>query len=479
MKNDSTEPAGSRVLLANLNGYDKPYPVYPLGLAYVDGGLRTAGYSTRIWDSYVSTDAIEARIADFKPAAIALSMRNVDNVQCHNPRSFVGELVDLCRRIRKVTTARLILGGSGFSVFPKELYALSGVDFGIRGEGEASLVNLLRAIGAGGSFDGISGLLFRDGTGAIRANPCSAWDTPFSAEPEHDPDLIRAYTARGSLPGIQTQRGCPLRCCYCTYPLIEGKLSRCRASGDIVREMKAMISAGVNSTFIVDSVFNTRADHVVRVCEALADAKLDMEWECFLRPCNVTRELLQLMHRAGLRHVEFGSDSFSDPVLRRYGKSFTFEEIRQTSRYAHELGINFSHFLIFGGPGETPDTVEETLARAQELPGAIYFATIGMRIYPDTPLWKELAPERNGETAADYLVEPRFFLEPPFTAGGLFNRLHRVRQQCHNWVVGDLPPECLETMGKLRARGVRGPMWEYIETMQRFSGEPAEAARRN
>jgi radical SAM superfamily enzyme YgiQ (UPF0313 family) len=185
------------------------------------------------------------------------------------------------------------------------------------------------------------------------------------------------------------------------------------------------------------------------------------------------------MHRAGLRHVEFGSDSFSDPVLRRYGKSFTFEEIRQTSRYAHELGINFSHFLIFGGPGETPDTVEETLARAQELPGAIYFATIGMRIYPDTPLWKELAPERNGETAADYLVEPRFFLEPPFTAGGLFNRLHRVRQQCHNWVVGDLPPECLETMGKLRARGVRGPMWEYIETMQRFSGEPAEAARRN
>jgi radical SAM superfamily enzyme YgiQ (UPF0313 family) len=476
MLNEPAPRAGSRVLLANLNGYDQPYPVYPLGLAYLDGGLRAAGYVTKIWDAHVSTESLEVCLAQFQPAFVALSMRNVDNVQYHNPRSFVGELLEFCRRIRRASPARLILGGSGFSVFPKELFALADVDYGIAGEGEVALVQLLGAIENGGPLAEVSGLLYRE-AGGIRVNACSARDTAFSTEPWHDADLLRAYAGAGSLPGVQTQRGCPLRCCYCTYPLIEGKRSRYRTGADIVTEMKSLLSLGVNFTFIVDSVFNTRADHVVQICEALADAKLDMEWQCFLRPRNVSRELLQLMYRAGLRHIEFGSDSFSDPVLKRYGKSFTYEEIRQCSAYAHELGIKYSHFLIFGGPGETADSVEETIARAQALPGAFFFATIGMRVYPETPLWRELAPERRGETAADYVVEPRFFLEPPFTVDGLHDRLRRLRQHCHNWVVGDPPPEFLETMSKLRTRGVRGPMWEYIETLQRFASVAADNGR--
>jgi radical SAM superfamily enzyme YgiQ (UPF0313 family) len=478
MVKESTQPAGSRILLANLNGYDQPYPVYPLGLAYLDAGLHEAGYRTRIWDAHVSTETLESSIASFEPAYVALSMRNIDNVQYHNPRSFVRELLDCCRRLRNVTRARLILGGSGFSVFPRELFALADVDYGIQGEGEVSLVQLIQAIESGGSFDCVSGLLYRDASGTIRANECSARDTAFSTEPRHDEQLLRSYAAKGSLPGVQTQRGCPLRCAYCTYPLIEGKRSRYRTGEDIVKEMRILLSMGTDFTFIVDSVFNTRADHVEQVCEAVAAARLAMEWQCFLRPRNVTRDLLRLMHRAGLRHIEFGSDSFSDPVLKRYGKSFTYEEIRQCSHYAHELGIKYSHFLIFGGPGETPDSVEETLARAQSLPGAFYFATIGMRIYPGTPLWRELAPEKNGETAADYVVDPRFFLEPPFTVGGLHDRLRRLRSRCHNWVVGDPPPEFLETMSRLRMRGVRGPMWEYIETLQRFASGPQEAAQK-
>lgn len=469
MSIEPSQRAGSRVLLASLNRYEQPYPVYPLGLAYLERGLHAAGYRTKIWDAYVSTETLESCIAAFEPAYIGLSMRNIDNVQCHNPRSFVEELLDCCRRIRTVTPARVILGGSGFSVFPKELFALAGADYGIVGDGEVSLVRLLQAIESGDVLDGVSGLLHRDAAGTIRTNPCSARDRTFCTEPEHDPELFRAYAARGSLPGVQTQRGCPLHCCYCTYPLIEGRRSRYRTGEDIVQEMRRLLSLGVNFTFIVDSAFNTRVDHVVEVCEALAAAKLDMEWQCFLRPCNVTRELLELMRRAGMRNAEFGSDSFSDPVLKRYGKGFTYEDIRQTSHYAHELGINYSHFLIFGGVGETPDSVEETLARARTLPGAFYFATIGMRVYPETPLWRDLAPEKNGKTAADYLIAPRFYLEPPFTVGGLYERLRRLQRHCYNWAVGDPPPEFLDTVAKLRMRGFRGPMWEYIETLQRLA----------
>lgn len=457
-----------RMLLLNLNTSEQPYPVYPLGLAYLEGALRTAGHTTRVWDGLTGGESLEEAVAAFAPHLIGLSMRNVDNVQYHSPRSFVPEVVDCGRRLRACTEAPLVLGGSAFSVFPHELFELTGVEYGIQGEGEEILLRLIGALQTGAPLDDIAGLHFRSAAGVSQGRPPQPDDVVFTVEPQHDPALLRTYVARGGLPGVQTQRGCPLRCCYCTYPLIEGRRSRFRSSDAVVAEMRQLAALGVNYAFIVDSVFNTHAEHVQRICAALVDAKLDLQWGCFLRPAGATRELLALMQRAGLRHVEFGSDSFSDPVLQAYGKSFTFAEVRQASENAHALGLNFSHFLIFGGPGETVATVEETIERACHLPGAQYFATIGMRIYPETPLWRQLAPECRGETAADYLPEPRFFLAPSFTVQGLLDRLECVRRVQHNWIIGDPPPVFSEIISKLRRRGVRGPAWEYIELLQRL-----------
>ncbi len=461
-------PARVRVLLVNLNRYDQPYPVYPVGLAYVRGALDAAGHESRIWDGRFASEELETAITGFAPDLIGVSMRNVDNVQVHNPRSFVQDAVDCCRRVRAVSAAPVVLGGSAFSVFPAQLFELTGVDYGICGAGEVPLVELIRALQSGAALDGIPGLYHRTGGEAAPRPAVENRQNGFRIEPAHDPALLQAYAAQGSLPGIQTQRGCPLHCCYCTYPLIEGSRSRFRDPAAVVEEMRRMVAAGVHYAFIVDSVFNTRRDHVAAVCEALIAANLDLHWECFLRPGGLDRDLLQLMQRAGLRHVEFGSDSFADGVLERYGKSFTFDDVRAASQHAHELGLHYSHFIIFGGPGETRESVEETLARSGELPGAYYFATIGMRIYPHTPLWRIVAPEAAGETSADYLPQPRFYLAPGFTVPGLYARLAELKRTAHNWIVGDPPPAFQTTIKKLRDRGLRGPLWEYIELLQRI-----------
>jgi radical SAM superfamily enzyme YgiQ (UPF0313 family) len=459
----------TRVLLVNLNRYDQPYPVYPLGLAYIAGALRSHGFDTKTWDARLPEKSLEACIEAYQPDFVGLTLRNIDNVQCHNPKSFIHELLECCQRVRSVTKATLVLGGSGFSVFPKELYALTKVDFGIEGEGEEMFPRLIKAVNAGAGFDAISGLHFRDSAGVVRHNPRNPSDAVFTSETYHDPVILKSYVAEGSLPGVQTQRGCPLKCCYCTYPLIEGKRSRYRTGQQVVDEMRRMSDLGVKYMFIVDSVFNTRPDHVRDVCESLIRANLGVEWECFLRPSRlITRETLEMMRAAGLRHVEFGSDSFSDSVLKRYGKSFCYDEIAKVSHLAYDLKLNYSHFLIVGGPGETPETLEETIQRAQTLPNSYYFATIGMRVYPGTPLWKELNPEKNGEAPGDYLVEPRFYLAPQFSVKGVYDRLVEVRNRSHNWIIGDPPPDFLVTMEKLRRRGVRGPMWEYVELLQRF-----------
>ena len=372
-----------------------------------------------------------------------------------------------------MTSATLVLGGSGFSVFPREFLEVIDADFGIAGEGERALVELLGVLSRGEDHRTIAGLVWRESDGRVLMAPRSPNGELFTVEPRHDPALLASYVALGSIPGIQTQRGCPLRCCYCTYPLIEGKKSRFRSGEQIVEEMRRLRALGVTYTFIVDSVFNTSREHTAQVCEALASADLGMEWGCFLRPRNVNRELLALMQRAGLKHLEFGSDTLSEPLMKSYGKSFTWEEVRSSSLFAHELGIHYSHFIIFGGPGETPDTIEETLHHSKELTGSFYFGTIGMRIYPETPLWRHCAPEKNGETSADYLLTPRFYVEPPLTTQGIFERLRRHREVNHNWVVGDPPQGFNETIEKLRRRGARGPMWEYVELLQRMSGEKA------
>lgn len=463
----------ARILLVNTNRYDQPYPVYPLSLAYLSSALAAAGHECLCWDALSSAGTLEQAIGDFAPDFVGLSVRNVDNVQSHNPRSFMHELGDYCRRIRAATTAPLILGGSGFSVFPREILGLMKADFGIAGEGERPLVELIAAVRSGTDHRGIAGLVWREADGSVRLQPKNPKGEMFTVDPLHDQAMISHYVKHGSIPGVQTQRGCPLRCCYCTYPLIEGKKSRFRSGEEIVEEMRRLISLGVKYTFIVDSVFNTSREHVQQVCEALERAKLDMEWGCFLRPRNVSREQLQLMKRAGLRHIEFGSDSFSDPVLKRYGKSFTWEEVKQSSLLAYELGIHYSHFLIFGGPGETPESVEETLAHAAELPEAFFFGTIGMRIYPDTELWRQLRLGEKGELPGEYLIEPRFHIEAPLTTAGLMARLQQLQATSHHWMVGDPPPEFRETIDALRKRGVRGPIWEYVELLQRFSKAPA------
>ena len=362
-------------------------------------------------------ESLEQAVARFQPDFIGLSMRNIDNAQSHNPRSFTLDLLACVERLRAVSAVPLILGGSGFSIFPEEIFKHSGVDFGIVGEGETVIRRLVRALCGGGEALGeIAGLMFRAADGSVVKVPGLYGASVFPEVPHHDPARLSAYANEGSPIGLQTQRGCPLNCCYCTYPLIEGKRSRFRPAGEVAAELARLAEGGTRQVFLVDSVFNTDNNHVIEVCEAILRTGVRINWECFLRPSKtITRELLDLMRRAGLNHIEFGSDSLSDPVLRDYGKSFKFGEIRRVSELAAELKIRYTHFIIFGGPGETPETMEETITRAALLPNAVFFATIGMRVYPGTPLWQIVTHSRPGEVAADYLLEPRFYLEPPLT----------------------------------------------------------------
>lgn len=457
-----------RLLLVSVNRCEHPYPVFPLGLSHLDAALHAAGHETRWLDLNVAgCDALTAVLASFRPEVVGLSLRNIDDVLIRKREIFFEPLGSLVRQVQEQAGCPVVLGGSGFSIFPRELLELSGADFGIHGEGEDSLPALLRCLTERTNYSAIPGLVFR-GRHGIQVNPQRA--TAAVAEPgrvERPSALARHYLDRSTMLNAQTQRGCSFTCCYCTYPLIEGSRFRRRDPEVVADEFRQLAVQGARYVVIVDSVFNSSVDHVAAVCEALLRRQLGIKWGCFLRPAGLTQELVTLMARAGLAHIEFGSDSFCDPVLRDYGKRFTFDDVLASSEYAYRAKVDYCHFLVCGGPGETRATLEATFANSQRLPDPVVLAVAGMRVYPGTPLHKLAVQEGRIATDAN-LLTPAYYLTPEMTEAEIFAMLDDFARRSPIWLVGEPPPTYLKLVERLRQKGIVGPLWGYFPWLRRL-----------
>jgi radical SAM superfamily enzyme YgiQ (UPF0313 family) len=457
----------SRILLISANRCTTPDAVFPLGLAHLNAALRQAGHSILWFDGLAGTARLEETLENYRPDFIGVSLRNVDDVLIRRRETFFDDAVTLGERIRRQTHSPLIVGGSGFSIFPRRLLELTGADFGVCGEGEDGFVSLLAALERGGDVRGIPGLVFRE-NGKVVVNPRSP--SPFAGETEEEdrPAAVTApyLQANGTL-NLQTQRGCGFRCCYCTYPLIEGKRHRRRPPETVAAELEQLQRLGARHVFVVDSIFNSTPHHVTEVCEAILRRQVKLPWSCFLRPQGLTPGLMNLMARAGLTHIEFGSDSFCDEILQAYEKDFTFDDILYSSELARREKIEACHFLICGGPGETERTLEQSWHNSRRLNGTVIMAVVGMRIYPGTHLFERAVAEGQTERDAD-LLQPTYYLAPGLNEAAVFAQLEEFARQSPNWIVGDASPEYYNLVGRLRQRGVVGPLWSYFAMLQQI-----------
>jgi radical SAM superfamily enzyme YgiQ (UPF0313 family) len=464
-----------KVLLISTNRCANPDPVFPLGLSFINAALRRAGYITQWLDCLSSGPAeLDQALASFQPDFVGLSLRNIDDVLIRKQETYYGDLATLSRTVREHSRARVLLGGSGFSLFPERLLELAEADFGICGEAEDSVVRLVAAADCPADLGTVPGLVYRD-AGRVRINPPARGPLATLPEPPYrSAPLVEYYLRTSGMLNVQTQRGCACACCYCTYPVIEGPRQRRRTPEAIADEMAELQQLGAKYAFIVDSVFNSSAAHVGETCEAIAQRDLKLRWSCFLRPQGLTPDLVRLMVRAGLSHAEFGSDSFCDAVLSSYGKGLDFADIRQSSDLMREAGVDYCHFLICGGPGETRDTLEETFVNSRLLKGSVIMAVVGMRIYPGTRLFARAEREGRVNSETD-LLTPCYYVADGLTTETVFERLTDFARQAPNWIVGDPSPAYARLVERLRQRGTVGPLWSYLSLIQRLWPQPAAA----
>lgn len=450
-----------KVLLVSANKTGFPYPVYPLGLDHVAGAISPP-HEVRILDLCPVpedgvAEAIAGEIREFAPDAVGLSIRNIDNNDATAAEALLAPARGAVQRIRAATRAPVVLGGAGFTLFPDELMGALGADFGVVGEGEQARA-LFDALASRRSPLGLPGVVAR-GHPAPRPAPLPC-ALPPRAAPGVNPAL-GFYRSRGGILNLQTQRGCAFRCVYCTYPAIEGRELRRFQVDQVAGVALELEAVGARFLFVTDSVFNGDPCHAEAVAAAFRRVGLRVPWGAFFAPTDPPDGFYRRMAEAGCSHVEFGTESLSDAMLPRLRKAFRRADVLAAHRAAVSSGLHVAHFLLLGGPGETLETLDETLDAAEALDGAALFFFCGMRIYPRTEL-EEIA-RRDGQVRdGQSLLEPVFYEPTGLPLREIAARVERRAEGRMSWIVGSGADRAAALVARLHQRGHAGPLWERL-----------------
>ena len=425
-----------------------PHACTPIGLLYIMASTPDRHEKVLV-DLCFDEDphaALRDQLETIEPELVAISMRNIQNNDYSGLSDNLAYYAALIEGARAACSAPIVLGGSGFSVMPRELMEHLKPDFGVSGEGENAFPQLVAALESAGEGLNSIGALFHWDDDVLLANPRPPDFLNMTELPFPDRTLVNPlYFDEWGIDSVQTKRGCPLRCDYCTYPIIEGRKGRVRTAESVVDEMFAALDTqpAINHFFIVDSVFNLPKSHAKNVCRELIQRDWKTGWTCYANPLGFDEEFAQLAYDARCTGMEIGSDSGCNHVLERLRKGFTVDHIRRLHNICKDAGIPDCHTFILGTQGETMNDVHQTLDFIVELDP--YSAIIMVWVDDYETLDPELREQRM-----------RFRTE--------INTLLLDRQNDFpHWTMPGLGINFDEDLFRaLRRTGRQGPLWQHL-----------------
>jgi len=419
-----------KVLLINTN-LMKP-PIAPIGLDYVAEAVAAQGGEVEILDLGLADEvdaALEQGLRSDDYAVVGLTVRNTDDCYFAGQDFFLPQVRRIVDAVRRRTAAPLALGGVGFSILPEAVLSFCGVDWGIWGEGEFVFPELARRVAAGEPVEDLPGLVYRtavapsDSPSPYRRNPPRFGDLA-TLPPMSRRWIDHArYFREGGQAGFETKRGCPQSCLYCADPVAKGRPLRLRPPAAVAEEIANLLAQGIDHLHTCDSEFNLPERHARAVCQALIDRGLGrrVRWYAYCTPQPFSDDLAALMRRAGCVGIDFGVDHGDDEMLQRLGRDFRAEDILRTAEVCHRHGFAFMYDLLLGGPGETQETLRRTVDLMRQAAPSRVGLSIGIRLYPGTPLAQRVAQEGAGpehpalfgqvEDNPDFL-RPLFYVSP-------------------------------------------------------------------
>lgn len=338
----------------------KCYP--PMNLMYLSASLRAQGHEPRIVDANAHNmpdDEIVEAVAREAPGIVGMPL--FSTISAHVYR--------LCALVReRAPDAKIVLGGPEASALPvRTLEDFPHIDFVLRGESEQSICALCGAIENGDSLESVAGLTRRAEDGIV-SNPDVVLGRDLDALPRPARDLAAEEYAQGlyysvlvrsrPVDTIITSRGCPFRCGFC-YNM--NHTYRFRSPEDVLDEMCEIVSRGIRDIEIVDDTFTVRRERAMAIFRLIRRERLPVSFRIKSRVNAVDKEFLREAKRAGVYLISYGVESGVQEILDSMNKRTTVEQNAQAIRWAKDAGIMCHASFVLGYPGETPDTIKQTV----------------------------------------------------------------------------------------------------------------------
>ncbi len=368
----------------------------PSGPVYLAGAVRQAGHDVQIFERLFANDLaseLTNKISHFHPDVIGISVRLVfgDELDSTAPlgtrhtdlRPQVREIVDI---VRRSSTAPIIMGGPGFNYYARDWLEYLDLGYGIRGEGEEAFPLFLQKLSEGGDIYSVPGCVFIK-NGSLYGNPPRpVQDLDSQALPAYDLLGWQPYAEKNIVPAIFTKRGCAFSCTYCPYSKLEGKSYRLKSPRRVIAEAKHILkSTNAGMVRFCDNNFNAPYQHAQAICEALIAEKAEFQWGTGdLRPVGVTADFCHLMENSGCTYVNLAMESASEGMLKSMQRGYTVKQVRHSLESLSRSKIPFSASLMLGAPGETPETIAESLSVLNDysIPNNVW-VTIGIYMWTD------------------------------------------------------------------------------------------------
>lgn len=336
-----------KILLVSVNNYTA-HIVYPLGMSVVAKVLSDAGYEVKQFDFLAggqSYEEFEKFFNEYKPDIVTISIRNFLDSSSEITKKFINIMLS------KKNDVKIILGGSGFSVFPDKFLEETNADYGFVGQAEDGFVEFINnivndkqkeKIFYSKNNNGVSGALY-------------------------DSNLLRFYKDYPWAIGLSTKRGCKYRCLYCQYKKFDGNNIKYRDVDSVISDIKYLKEQNIENINFTDSVFNDDSDNHIKVLENMLANNLNINWYAFIRPKLLNEKTVILMKKTGLHEANIAIDASTDETLIGMQKDFSWSDVEETVRLLKKYDICVGANIIFGGPNETENTLKHGIRNVKEL----------------------------------------------------------------------------------------------------------------
>ncbi|MBI5789566.1 MAG: cobalamin B12-binding domain-containing protein [Candidatus Schekmanbacteria bacterium] len=345
-----------KVLLIQLFSGKVNRIIYPLGLAYLSTAL--SGHDVKVldqgvYDSYPSAET-EKTLSDFQPDAVGISLRNI-RTHFFKKKGYITYHENLRQTIEIIkktnNKAVIVVGGAGFSMFSVQILRDEPeIDFGVFLEGEQSFPQLLENIN---SPEKVKGIFYRNNGEIVFTGKNIPLNFELLPETKRDIVNLQDYTEIEAI-GVQTKRGCGLRCIYCSYPFLSGNVIRLRSPKNVVAEIENLVKTyGVQNFTFVDNIFNVPLNHAKEICQEIINRGIKVKWSAWFSEEFMDEEFIDLIIRAGCWGIELSPDGYNNSSLKWLGKNIKTKHIHQVyhlirKRPQIKVGYNFTT----GVPGE-------------------------------------------------------------------------------------------------------------------------------